>query len=186
MKTTNTALDSDAEDKGCKHSSAPTLKIYPDTVLRQRCEPVEQFNGELTDLVDRMFATLRKHHGLGLAAPQVGITKRLFIAEIEDHSLCIVNPSLELKSYYEYQIEGCLSLPGKLVDLSRNHQVEVTGYNLSGSKRHHQLKGMWARVAQHEIDHLNGVLIRDYVDPEVFDLPGCFRSQTLFPFKTIL
>jgi peptide deformylase len=126
---------------------------------------MEHFDGWLSDVVDEMFELMRKHNGIGLAAPQVGITQQLFVAEIDGRSLCLINPSIGSSSGYDQMVEGCLSLPGVLVDMERGGLIDVTGYDSVGQRRQELLQGLWARVVQHEIDHLDGVLIRDYVEP---------------------
>jgi len=88
-----------------------SLRIYPDSVLRQVCEPVERFDSELRDLLKEMLGLMRAKEGIGLAAPQVGITRRLFVCEIEGHSMSLVNPGIEGGVGSDNMVEGCLSLP---------------------------------------------------------------------------
>jgi len=108
-----------------------------------------------------MLALMRVHNGIGLAAPQVGITQRLFVAEIRGRFVCLVNPVIAARCASDRMTEGCLSLPGVYVDVERDRQVEVQGYDVYGRRREHCVEGLWARVIQHEIDHLDGVLICD-------------------------
>jgi len=137
------------------------LRVYPDAVLRTLCRPVDRFDTWLADVVAEMRAVMRTSRGIGLAGPQVGIAQRLFVAEIDRQSLCVVNPVILARCGSERMVEGCLSLPGVQVDVQRDRQVEVQGYDAHGCRCRHQLEGLWARVVQHEIDHLNGVLICD-------------------------
>ena len=139
-----------------------SLKIYPDDVLRRICEPVEKFDSGLRDLKEEMVTIMRICSGIGLAAPQVGITKRLFICEIETRSLCLVNPTIKSTVGTNGMIEGCLSLPDVQVNVPRSSRLSVEGYDSKGRKKHFEFKDLWARVVQHEIDHLDGVLICDH------------------------
>jgi len=149
---------------GKRMGHALSLRLYPDPVLRRVCEPVERFNKELSDVLEEMVSLMRSNHGIGLAAPQVGIAQRLFIVEINGHSVRLVNPAIVGRSGRDRMIEGCLSLPGVQADIERADQVEVRGYDVRGRKQRHCVQGLWARVMQHELDHLDGVLICDYSD----------------------
>jgi peptide deformylase len=139
-----------------------SLSIFPDGVLRQMCEPVERFDSELEDLVHEMLVLMRANSGIGLAAPQVGVRKRLFVCKLEGRTLCAINPQLKQNKGTAEMIEGCLSLPGVQVKVARNKKLLLRGYDVQGRRTRFKLSGLWARVAQHEVDHLNGVLICDY------------------------
>jgi peptide deformylase len=141
------------------------------------CEPVERFDSELRDLVHEMLDLMRENKGIGLAAPQAGVRKRLFVCEIEGQALCLVNPKLKQAKGQSEMVEGCLSLPGVQVSVTRNNKLVLRGYDLKGRRRRHQMSGIWARVAQHELDHLNGVLICDHgenlqLDMSLSDING--------------
>lgn len=138
------------------------LRFFPDDVLRKICEPVERFDAELRELIAEMLVLMRTHEGIGLAAPQVGITKRLFVCEIENHSLSLINPIIKNISGQGEMIEGCLSLPEVQVNVTRSDCIHVHGRDLKGQKKKYEFTGLWARVVQHEMDHLDGVLICDY------------------------
>jgi len=142
-----------------------SLRIYPDSVLRQVCGPVERFDSTLRDLLDEMLRLMRAREGIGLAAPQVGITRRLFVCEIEGQSMSLVNPRIEGGSGSDNMVEGCLSLPDTQVDVTRKQGIRVTAYDGYGRRKKLEVTSLWARVMQHEIDHLNGVLICDHGDP---------------------
>jgi len=142
-----------------------SLRIYPDCVLREVCEPVERFDSELRDLLDEMLRLMRAKEGIGLAAPQVGITRRLFVCEIEGQSMSLVNPGIEGGVGSDNMVEGCLSLPDTQVDVRRKQEIRVAAYDARGRKKRLEATGLWARVIQHEIDHLNGILICDHGDP---------------------
>ncbi len=152
----------------CLHSLRPptggslSVRLYPDSVLRSVCRPVENFDGWLSDVVVEMFTLMRIHHGIGLAAPQVGLTQRFFVAEINGRSACLVNPVLVARQRWDRMTEGCLSLPGVDVNVKRNVQIEVQGFDVYGHSQQLRVEGLWARVMQHEIDHLDGILICDH------------------------
>ena len=143
-----------------------SLRIYPDSVLRQVCEPVDTFDRCLSDVLDEMLVLMRANNGIGLAGPQVGITHRLFVSRIAEETICLVNPVITSRMGHAEMAEGCLSLPGTQVNVGRNQELEVHGYDRQGQKRQHRLQGLWARVIQHELDHLNGLLICDYSQAE--------------------
>lgn len=139
-----------------------SLCLYPDPVLRSVCRPIEHFDGWLADVVEEMWRLMQLHGGIGLAAPQVGIAQRFFVAEINRRSLCLINPVLIGRDGSDRMTEGCLSLPDVEVNVERNLQIEVQGFNTRGQGQRQKLSGLWARVVQHEMDHLDGVLICDY------------------------
>jgi len=132
-------------------------------VLRQNAAPIEKFDDELAALVEKMFETMKLGKGVGLAAPQVGLPHRLFVIQIEgDKPRVFINPeivetSLELESFEE----GCLSIPGVYADLDRPAAVRVQALNERGRRFTLEAEGFLARVVQHELDHLNGVLFTD-------------------------
>jgi peptide deformylase len=150
-----------------------SLVLYPDQVLRTVCQPVETFDSALRDLADEMLSLMQHHRGIGLAAPQVGLRQRLIVSFIEHHPLVLAN--LEVKDASEPLdfVEGCLSLPGVQVNVRRPERIRVTGYDQHGQRRSFGAVGLWARVIQHELDHLNGVLICDYKHPEAEKCAHC-------------
>ena len=105
---------------------------------------------------------MRKNNGIGLAAPQIGLSRRIIVAEVCDRQICIVNPQIVYVAEWDWLEEGCLSLPGKLVNVKRRRAIEVKGMDVKGNEMSVSATGIFARVLQHEIDHLNGVLICDY------------------------
>lgn len=138
------------------------LRIHPDSALRQVCEPVERFDSWLNDILEEMFLLMQVNNGIGLAGPQVGIPLRLFIAKNRGREICIVNPTIASRSGSVRRPESCLSLPDTLVNVRRNFHIDVHGYDFRGQRMAYQFQGLWARVVQHEVDHLNGILISDY------------------------
>jgi peptide deformylase len=149
------------------------IRIFGDPVLRQRAHEVEDFDGRLATLAGNMFEAMREADGVGLAANQVGVLKRLFTWEVERESdngsleafgSAVVNPVL-LDSSEEIQDgdEGCLSFPGLFYPVDRPLRVEVGYQDLGGDDHTVQLEGFLARVWLHEMDHLNGILFIDHL-----------------------
>lgn len=137
------------------------LRIYPDSALREACEPAGRLDSTLKDLLEEMLVLMRLHNGIGLSAPQVGVLQRLFVCELGGHSLRLVNPRIKASSGEVDMSEGCLSLPGMKADVTRCRRIRVRGYDPRGRKVDLTANDLEARVIQHEIDHLNGILICD-------------------------
>jgi peptide deformylase len=150
-----------------------SLVLYPDSILRTVCEPVDAFDSTLRDVADEMLALMHEHRGIGLAAPQVGLRHRLIVCGIEDHPFALTNFAVQDFSEPRDFMEGCLSLPGVQVNVRRPERIRVTGYDVHGQRRSFGAVGLWARVIQHELDHLNGVLICDYKHPEAEQCAHC-------------
>jgi len=141
------------------------IRTFGDPVLKTRAAPVESFDESLVRLTQDMLATMRDNEGVGLAANQVGRLKRVFVATIEDEEYVITNPVLTDRSETtETAPEGCLSIPGIQVDVERPIAVTVSGQDVSGKPLHIKASDLLARVLQHEVDHLDGVLILDRTD----------------------
>jgi peptide deformylase len=141
------------------------LRTFGDPVLKTRAAPVETFDESLSRLAEEMLATMREREGVGLAANQVGRLKRILVAAVEDHEYVIVNPTIEETARStEKDLEGCLSIPGIQVEVERPTAVTVSGQDASGAPLHLEASGLLARVLQHEVDHLDGVLILDRTD----------------------
>lgn len=141
------------------------IRIFGDPVLRQRASEVQDFDGRLAQLAEDMLETMRAAPGVGLAANQVGVLKRLFTWEVEDEGGAVVNPTLLDASEDELDLddEGCLSFPGLFYPVQRPLRVEVGYQDLAGDDRTIQLEGFNARVWLHEMDHLNGILFVDHL-----------------------
>ncbi len=141
------------------------IRTFGDPVLKTRAAPVESFDESLVRLTQDMLATMRDNEGVGLAANQVGRLKRVFVAAIEDEEYVITNPVLTDRSETtETSTEGCLSIPGIQVDVERPIAVTVSGQDVSGKPLQIEASDLLARVLQHEVDHLDGVLILDRTD----------------------
>ena len=141
------------------------IKTFGDPVLKTPAAPVETFDESLARLTQDMLATMRENDGVGLAANQVGRLKRVLVASVDDEDYVIVNPVLSDESETrERGPEGCLSIPGINVEVERSTAVTVSGQDASGEPLRIEAQDMLARVLQHEVDHLDGVLILDRTD----------------------
>ena len=147
-------------------ASPYAIRIVGDPVLRQRAEDVTEIDGRLAKLCEDMLETMYEAPGIGLAAPQVGVQKRFFVYDIGDGPAVLINPVItESDGEWEYH-EGCLSVPGMSFDIVRPKTVAVTGLDLDGNEVHFEADEMMARMLQHEIDHLDGVLLLERLDDE--------------------
>ncbi len=138
------------------------LRIYPDTVLQQAADKVSTFGKPLRSFAETMYSFMVEHNGIGLAAPQVGILYRIVTIGLRDITCCLINPEIVSASFdYDTKEEGCLSLPDQTYTVKRNIHIEVRARNIYGGKLHFKAEHLFARVIQHETDHLNGILICD-------------------------
>jgi peptide deformylase len=150
------------------------IVTLPDPVLRRKAHAVTKFDKNLGTLIDDMVETMREAPGVGLAAPQVGLSERLIVVEYyereEDEEneeapkkvWAVVNPEIVKASDERLMgVEGCLSIPGLLGEVERHAEVQVKGLNRHGKPMKVKAKGWLARIFQHEIDHLNGVMFTD-------------------------
>ena len=146
----------------------PILKL-PDPVLRKEAKPVERVDADLRRLMDDMLLTMYDAPGIGLAAPQIGISRRLIVMdpakdEAPKTPLIMVNPEILARSE-EIRVheEGCLSIPDFTAEIERPAKTLVAYIDREGRKQEAELEGIWSTLVQHEIDHLNGVLFIDYL-----------------------
>ncbi|MCU0309615.1 MAG: peptide deformylase [Acidimicrobiales bacterium] len=142
------------------------IRIIGDPVLKQRASEVTKVDGRFVKLVDDMFDTMYDASGAGLAATQIGVQQRFFVYDWEDNPGVIVNPVI-VESRGEAEItEGCLSVPGLRWEIVRPAEILVTGYDLDGRELQLELDDYGARVFQHELDHLDGVLLVEHLTLE--------------------
>ncbi len=142
-------------------------------VLRRRARPVGKVTPDVQRLIEDMVATMRAANGLGLAAPQVGQGKRVLVAEVEERLVALVDPVLVRAEGEEVATEACLSIPGVVGPVRRAVRVVVKGKNRRGRGVTLNAEGLLARVLQHEIDHLDGILFLDRVeDPATIERVG--------------
>ena len=140
---------------------------YGDPVLEIKAEPVTEFDEGLALLCAQMFEALKRDHGIGLAAPQVGVSKRVFITDVdEDKKRIFVNPEIVMTSpdLVEYE-EGCLSFPGLYFMVKRSSNLRVQAFNEKGKPFTVEADGLLARVILHEYDHLDGKLFIERITP---------------------
>ena len=142
------------------------IRTFGDPVLKTPAAPVESFDDSLAHLAQEMLATMREHEGVGLAANQVGRLKRILVAALEEEKeFVFVNPVVEEASDTTgKELEGCLSIPGIQVEVERPTALTVSGKDVSGAPIRLEASELLARILQHEIDHLDGVLILDRTD----------------------
>ena len=140
------------------------VRRFGDPILKSRAAAVDRFDGTLRDQVERMSGLMQDALGIGLAAPQIGVSQQLLVYRVgpDGPVIALINPDVEWSSREEEAFEeGCLSIPGVLVDVERPVYVRVRAQDEFGDDRVVEASGLEARVIQHEIDHLNGVLILD-------------------------
>lgn len=138
----------------------------PDPVLREKAKPVASITPNIQKLLTDMADTMYDAEGVGLAAPQIGILKRVIVMDVgDDHGLIeLVNPEIVSKEGEQFGPEGCLSIPGLSGDVRRAHKVKVKGLDRNGKEIEIEGTDLLARCIQHEIDHLNGVLFTDLAE----------------------
>ena len=149
--------------------TAYPLRTFGDPVLKQRAREVEEITGDLIPLVHGMYETMEIEEGVGLAAPQVGVRKRLFTYDLHegDGPNVVINPEIVEMSGEQIDSEGCLSVPGFRFEIVRADFVTMRGLDLAGNEIILEGDDLLARMIQHEIDHLDGVLVLDRIDPDV-------------------
>lgn len=152
------------------------IVLYPNNILRQKATKVEEITEEIKDLVQNMFHTMYTDNGIGLAAPQVGISKRIFVMDaakstededtqtVKSDPICFINPEITKKSdeIFEYE-EGCLSIPAASGAVKRPKKITVTFTDVEGKQNTIEAEDLMATCIQHEIDHLDGILFIDHL-----------------------
>jgi peptide deformylase len=141
------------------------IRTYPDPVLKKKAEEVREISAELKNFFSRMIEIMEAKEGVGLAAPQVGESKKVIVVRTERGPAVFVNPKIIKKSREtERAEEGCLSLPGIWLEIKRAKEIELEAVDTDGKKIQIKAEGLLARIFQHEIDHLEGKLIIDHLD----------------------
>jgi peptide deformylase len=158
----------DPEREARRRIALAQIRQYPDAALRMEARPVTEFDDELQSLVERMKLLMRDANGIGLAATQVGVLRRLFVFQPDDDEvLALVNPEIvERSEELDVADEGCLSIQGITVPVERSLEVTIVGKDENGADVRYELDGYAARCVQHETDHLDGVLMIDRTTPE--------------------
>jgi len=132
-----------------------------DPVLTEKAEEVPKITKKISKLIDDMLETMYDANGVGLAAPQVGISQRIAVLDVGEGPVVLVNPVIKNGEGEEIDVEGCLSIPERWVYVKRYESVEVTALNEKGKPIRIEADGLFARAVQHELDHLDGILIVD-------------------------
>lgn len=145
------------------------MTLYPAPVLRKPAEPVTAFDAELAEIVRAMFERMNKSHGVGLAAPQVGLKLRILVLNHtgeERDNLVLINPQIVSRSGPQvFFDEGCLSFPGIFAEVRRPDRCRVKAFDVHGQAFEAEYSGLVARIIQHEHDHLEGILLVDRMSP---------------------
>ena len=140
------------------------IRKIGDPVLRTKAKKIDEITEKINDLIDNMFETMYAEDGIGLAAPQVGILKRIAIVDIqEDNKIVLINPEIIEEEGKAVMEEGCLSIPGETGDVIRAEKIKVRTLDRDGNEIEFKAEGLEARAIQHEIDHLDGILFIDKV-----------------------
>lgn len=140
-----------------------TVESPQASILRRRARAVGRITPQIQPLVDDMIAVMQEASGVGLAAPQVGVNKRIFVAQVKERTYVLIDPEILRSEGEEIGVEGCLSIPGVVAEVPRAARVVVKAKNRKGRGVTLRAEGLLARVFQHEIDHLDGILFLDRV-----------------------
>ncbi|CCO07186.1 peptide deformylase [Desulforamulus hydrothermalis] len=132
-----------------------------DPVLREKAKPVKEVTPHILKLLDNMADTMYAAKGVGLAAPQIGVSKRVIVVDVGEGLVELINPEIVEASGQAVDTEGCLSVPGMIGEVARADKLIVKGLNRQGKEVVYQAKGFMARALQHEIDHLEGIIFVD-------------------------
>lgn len=140
------------------------IREIGDPVLRSKAKKIDEVNKKTNDLIDNMFETMYAEEGVGLAAPQVGMLKRIAVVDIrEENKIVLINPEIIEEEGKAIMEEGCLSIPGEIGDVIRAEKIKVRSLDREGKVVEFEAEGFEARAIQHEIDHLDGVLFVDKI-----------------------
>jgi len=150
-----------------------SVRIFGDPVLRAVAAEITDIDGRLVRLADDMLATMYAEPGIGLAAPQIGVQRRMFVYDVGEGPKTIVNPVITESDGEWGYVEGCLSVPGLSWEIVRPKEVHVSGRDLDGNEVSLEADELLARLIQHELDHLDGVLLIDHLEAD--DRRGALR-----------
>ena len=144
------------------------IRKYGDEILRKKCRVVDEINERILTLIKDMAETMYKADGVGIAAPQVGILKRIFVIDVYDGegTRVFINPEILEKDREQIDVEGCLSLPGEQGEVKRPERVKVKALDMNGNEFTLSAEGLLARAICHENDHLDGILFVDHVEKQ--------------------
>ena len=157
-----------------------TIRVFGDPVLKTKAAAVTEIDGKVARLVDDMFDVLySSDSGIGLAAPQIGVQKQIFVWDMDDQPMVVINPEIVESSGEWVYDEGCLSIPGLYVEMLRPNEVLMRGLDLDGNTVEIEADELEGRLFQHELDHLHGVLMFDRMTAEQ-------RKEALAEYRRIL
>ena len=139
------------------------VKVYPDTTLRMKSEDVDKFDENLVNFIERLHETMSAHDGVGLAAPQVGVLKKVALVDFEDKLYVLINPVILSQEGVQEGDEGCLSFPGIYAPVKRPLRLAISTRDTSGAEVIHDVEGFLARAFLHEMDHLEGRLFIEHL-----------------------
>ncbi len=174
MSNTKTELDN-TTSTGAEGARVHPIVKYPDPVLSEKGAPVTEFGPKLAQFIEEMWASMYAAHGIGLAAPQIGVSKRITVIDVSfkerpDERLVLINPEIIRREGKQFEEEGCLSLPEIREKVQRAARVKVRAQDVNGEFFEAEGDELLARAMQHEIDHLDGVLFIDRISPLKRDL----------------
>lgn len=144
-----------------------TIRTEGDPVLTKKCRPVEEMTPRILELTQDMLDTMYEEMGVGLAAPQVGILKRIVVIDVGDGPLVLINPEIVETSGEQTGDEGCLSVPGMSGQVTRPNYVKVKALDINMEEQEYEGEGLLARAFCHELDHLDGKLYTELVEGEL-------------------
>lgn len=139
------------------------IRLEDDPILRKKSRSIEKIDDRIKTLAQDMFDTMYDADGVGLAAPQIGILKRIIVIDIGENPIALINPVIIEAEGEQIDQEGCLSIPGASGDVKRPNRVKIEGFDLDGKEKTIESEGLLARAFCHEIDHLDGILFTDKV-----------------------
>lgn len=156
------------------------IRVFGDPVLKRRAEDVTDIDGALVDVCNDMLDAMYEAPGIGLAAPQVGISKRFFVYDFGDGAGVLINPTIaESDGEWTYE-EGCLSVPGLSWDIVRPKEILIVGFDIDGNEVSIEADELESRLYQHELDHLEGKLLFDYLeDDQVKEAKRILRQRAM-------
>ena len=147
-----------------------TIRTIGDDILTKKCKEVKDMTPRMQTLVDDMFETMYETGGVGLAAPQVGVLRRIVVIDVDDHPITLVNPVITETSGEQTGSEGCLSVPGKAGEVTRPMKVTVKAFDREMNEFTLEGEELLARAICHELDHLEGKLYVDLVEGDLYDV----------------
>lgn len=145
------------------------IRIYGDDILTKTCREVKEMTPRLKELVDDMLQTMYEAEGVGLAAPQVGVLRRIVVIDVGDGPIVLVNPKITEQDGEQEGMEGCLSVPGKIGQVTRPNHVVVEGFDADMNPVTVEGEELLARALCHELDHLDGIVYTSKVEGELYD-----------------